>query len=273
MSAPLKSSRSTTSPVPEPPACGPAAVATVPAKIVTKPSANSAHTARATAASAARSPRCQAGRARHTSTPGGDDHHHREHQVGHHPARGEAVEHGQPAHHRLAEDAEREQPAEDRQVAPERAARERQHERGDRADADHAGQQPVAELDVGVGAELGREPPVLVAVGPVRAAEPGARDAHGRAREDDQHQRPERHGGDPEVLLRGEADPLHASAIVAAAPLNRRGRRPWSPPARRPARATGPRAASGAMRSSERAPAGAFSAGRVRARRRRAGGA
>ena len=177
-------------------------------------------------------------RAPHQHAPG-DDHHHREDQVGHHPPGGEAVEDRQPAHHGLAEDAEREQPAEDRQVAPERAARERQQERRHRADADHAGQQPVAELDVGVGPELGREPPVLVAVGPVRAPEPRAGDAHGRAGEDDQHQGPERDGGDPEVLPRGEADPLHASAIVAAARLTRRGRRPSSPRGRRPARATG----------------------------------
>ena len=42
---PLKYSRETTSPVPAPPAWGPAAVAAVPAKIVTAPSGSSPRTA------------------------------------------------------------------------------------------------------------------------------------------------------------------------------------------------------------------------------------
>ena len=190
VSAPLKSSRSTMSPVPEPPACGPAAVATVPAAIVTKPSANSAHTARATPSRRRARPASHAGRARQNSTHAGHDHHHREDQVGHHPAGREAVEHGQPAHHGLAE---RRRAA----AAPPSSARSRRNGRRAKAstnaatarDPDDAGQQPVAELDVGVGAELGRQAPVLVAVGPVRAAEAGAGDAHGRAGEDDQHER------------------------------------------------------------------------------------
>src|SRR4051794_14211009 len=49
---PRKSKRWTMSPVPAPPACGPAAVAAVPAKIVTAPSANIVHTARAVVRSA-----------------------------------------------------------------------------------------------------------------------------------------------------------------------------------------------------------------------------
>src|SRR3954468_8328168 len=65
---PRKSKRCTTSPVPEPPACGPAAVAAVPAKIVTAPSTNIAHTARAVVRSAVGgSSGPNAGRARQAS--------------------------------------------------------------------------------------------------------------------------------------------------------------------------------------------------------------
>ncbi len=156
-------------------------------------------------------PACHAGRARHDERAGGDEDHHRQREVGHHPARREPVEHGQPAHHGLAEHAGRQQRGEQREVAAERPAREREHEGRDRADPDDAREHPVAELDVGVRSQLRREPPVLVAVGPVRAAEAGARDPHGRAGEDDQHERAHRDARDEEVLLRRQGDPADAA--------------------------------------------------------------
>ena len=74
------------------------------------------------------------------------------------------------------------------------------------------------ELDVGVRAELGREAPLLVAVGPVRAAEPRAGDAHGGPGEDDQHERAHGEARHEEVLLGRELDASEALA---------HGRRPF----------------------------------------------
>ena len=65
----------------------------------------------------------------------------------------------------------------------------------------------MAKLDPGVAVELGHKAAVLVAVRPVRAAEPGAGDADGGAGEDDQRERDERYRRDDEVLLRVESQP------------------------------------------------------------------
>ena len=66
-------------------------------------------------------------------------------------------------------------------------AEEGEHGGGDHGEADEAGQQPVAVLDHRVGVE--RRHRAAVALGPVRAAEPGAGQPHSGAGEDDQRQR------------------------------------------------------------------------------------
>ena len=111
-------------------------------------------------------------------------------------------------------DAERQQHAEPREVAAERPAAEGERARGDRGEPDEAGEQAVAVLDPGVGLERRRH--AAVALGPVRAAEPGAGEPHRRAREDDQRQRDERELGDALVGARGERrETAHALRIVA----------------------------------------------------------
>ena len=91
------------------------------------------------------------------------------------------------------------------------------------------GEHAVAELDVGVRAELGRQAPVLVAVGPVRAAQPRAGHADGRAGEDDQHQRAHGDGRHEEVLLRGEGDAFEAAHAATILTIRRRGAAEWLP--------------------------------------------
>ena len=113
-------------------------------------------------------------------------------------------------------DAERQQHADQREVAPERAAAEREQPGRGGDEADEAGQHPVAELDHGVRLERRRD--LAVALRPVRAAEAGAREAHGGAGEDDQRQEDERQLGDLAVLARGEGqagEAAHAALIVA----------------------------------------------------------
>jgi hypothetical protein len=86
--------------------------------------------------------------------------------VAHHVARCQAVPDGEAAEDRLGHDSEREQHAEDREIAPERPAEEREQARRGGREADEARQHPVAELDQRVAVRLGDEAPVLVAVGP-----------------------------------------------------------------------------------------------------------
>ena len=202
VSLPLHSSRSIVSPVPPPPACGPAAVATVPKKIVSAPSASSPRTAHTPRRSSdarplprlvARAPRERDGR---------DEDQHREREVAHHEAGREVVADGEAAEHRLADDAEREQHAEHREVAAERPPPERERARGDRGQPDEAGDHAVAVLDPRV--RLERRGDAAVALRPVRAPEPGAGQPHRRAGEDDQREGRERDLRDALVGARGE---------------------------------------------------------------------
>ena len=132
---------------------------------------------------------------------GGDEDGHRQQVVPHDPAGSEAVEHGQPTHDGLADDAQREQHAQDCEVAPERHPEEGQQARGDGRQGHEAGEHPIAELDPRVGVEFGDETAVGVALRPVRTAEARPGDAHGGPGEDDHGQRGERDGGDHEVAL------------------------------------------------------------------------
>ena len=75
---------------------------------------------------------------------------------------------------------------------------------GDHGEADEAGQDPVAELDHGVGFE--RRCRAAVALGPVRAAEAGAGQAHAGAGQHDQRQRPEGDQRDGGVELWRDAE-------------------------------------------------------------------
>ena len=98
----------------------------------------------------------------------------------------EPVDHGQPAHHGLPEHARAAAAA--RSSARSRRNGRRRHaqnRRGQARDRDHARHHAVGELDDPVRVQLGREPRA-VAARPVRAAEAGARQPHGRAGEDDQ---------------------------------------------------------------------------------------
>jgi hypothetical protein len=126
--------------------------------------------------------------------------------VPHHPARRQSVEHGQPTHHRLPDDAERQQHAEDRQIPAEGHAEEGQQAGGDGRQRHEAREHAIAELDPRMRVELGHEPAVLVALRPVRTPEPRPRDAHRRAGEDDQRQRDEGDRRDEEVALGDDAE-------------------------------------------------------------------
>ena len=87
----------------------------------------------------------------------------------HHKARREVLADRETAQHGLRDDAERQQAGEDREVAPERPARERKHGNDSRDHADKPGQRPVAELDQRVALE--RRIDAAVAPRPGRAAE------------------------------------------------------------------------------------------------------
>ena len=86
---------------------------------------------------------------------GGDQDQHREPEVGHHEAGSEVVAHGEAAEHGLGDDADREQHAEQRQVAPVGTPPEGQRAGGHGDQADDAGQQAVAVLDDRVGVRAG----------------------------------------------------------------------------------------------------------------------
>ena len=133
---------------------------------------------------------------------GGHEDQHRERVVAHDEAGREVVADREAAEHGLADDAQRQQHADPREVAAERPPPERQRARRDGGEPDEAGDQPVAVLDPGVRLERRRD--AAVALGPVRAAEPGAGQADRRAREDDQRQRDERDLGDALVGAGGE---------------------------------------------------------------------
>ena len=100
-----------------------------------------------------------------------------------------------------------------REVAAERPPAPRERARGDRGEPDEAREQPVAVLDPGVRLERRRD--AAVALGPVRAAEPGAGQAHRGAGEDDQRERAERDLGDALVGARGEQSGGGARSMLA----------------------------------------------------------
>ena len=135
---------------------------------------------------------------------GGVEQQHREDEVAHHQAGGEVVPDDLAAEDRLADHAEWQQCTEQRQVPAEGPAKPGEDAGGDHDEADEAGQDPVAELDHGVGVE--RRHGLAVALGPVRAAEAGAGQAHAGAGQHDQRERPERDQGDGGVELRRDAE-------------------------------------------------------------------
>ena len=117
---------------------------------------------------------------------------------------------------------------------------------GDHGEADEAGEDAVAVLDHRVGIERGDR--LAVALGPVRAAEAGAGEAHARAGEDDQRERSEGDEGHLGVEVRRDLEavcqanrtvrhhasglPLMRSAYVVSSP-------PWPPRAWRLCRRRG----------------------------------
>ena len=234
------------SPVPPPPACGPAAVATVPKKIVSAPSPSSApHRPHAEAVERARPlPRLVARAPRERDRR--DEDQHREREVPHHEAGREVVADREAAEHRLADDAEREQHAEHREVAPERPPPERERARGHRGEPDDAGDHAVAVLDPRV--RLERRGDAAVALRPVRAPEAGAGQPHRRAGEDDQREGREGDLRDALVGPGGELGDAHerqASPPSAASASRRRSGHGYTSSRRRgppAAAATRPRA-------------------------------
>ena len=129
---------------------------------------------------------------------------HRQEEVAHHQIRVEVVAHHEAAEHRLPHHAQRKEHAEDRQVAAIGAAHEREAGGRDHDDAHEPGDHPVAELDHRV--ELQRRDRAAVALGPVRAAEARAGEAHGRARQHDHRQRAHGHDRHPLVELGRDRD-------------------------------------------------------------------
>jgi hypothetical protein len=106
----------------------------------------------------------------------------------------------QGAEDRLPDHPQWQQGAEQRQMPAVGAAEEGQDAGRDYRKADEPGQQPVAVLDHRVGVEWGHR--AAVALGPVRAAEPGAGQANPGPGEDDQGQCRKRDRGDLRVALR-----------------------------------------------------------------------
>ena len=154
---------------------------------------------------------------------GGVEQHHREDEVGHHQAGGEVVLDDEGAEDRLADHAERQQRAEQSQVPAIGPAEEGEDAGGDHGEADEPGQQPVAVLDHRVRFERRRA--AAVAFGPVRAAEPGAGQAHGGAGEHDQRQRGEGDRGDLGVAPGGDLE-----AVSEALPHRQHDRSGPGPP-------------------------------------------
>jgi hypothetical protein len=70
--------------------------------------------------------------------------------VAHDPPRREAIEHGQAAHDRLADDAERQQRSEDGEVTPEGPAEVCESPGRDRGAGHEPREHPIPELDPGV---------------------------------------------------------------------------------------------------------------------------
>ena len=226
VSAPRHSRRSISSPVPAPPACGPAAVAAVPTKIVTAPSGSSAaHRPRRQAVAVARGRSPGSQRARQASATAGDEDEHREHVVPHDEAGREVVAHGEAAEHGLRRPrrAAAAAPISARSRRNGRAAEGASRPAADRGEADEARQQAVAELDHGVRLERRQRP--CRALRPVGQPRPEPVSAHRRAGEHDQRQEDERDLRDVPVLQGREraAQAGHGSGRVARLP---RGRRP-----------------------------------------------
>ena len=146
-----------TSPVPAPPACGPAAVAAVPAKIVTAPTGEQR---RARPAPRAGRPRARALARLAVRAPvqrdGRDEDQHRQHVVAHDEAGREVVDDRQAAEHRLRDDAERQQQRRARRGRGGTAGgKNASSARGDAAKPTKPDQHAVAELDDAVRVELG----------------------------------------------------------------------------------------------------------------------
>ena len=135
----------------------------------------------------------------------GHEQQHREQEVADHPARLQPVPDRHPAQHGLREHAERQQQRDEREIAPERPPAPGEQRRGQARQPDDPGQHPVAELDQGMRRELGREARARAAR-PVRAAEPGSREPHGGAGEDDQRADDERRERDVEVRAGGDGE-------------------------------------------------------------------
>ena len=190
-----------------------------------------------------------------------DDHRHRERdqreqEVAHHDQRVQLEQDGDPAEHPLGEHGERQ-----RDGAPEEPARHagdaEGRDRGDqRREADDEARDAVPELDVGV-VVLGRQER-LAAARPVLAAQPGAREADGGARHDDEEERGEGRVGEP--LEGRRRDRERAQALRARAGLHQETRTPLpattrpTPARKRPSAAklaasTGPLAAGRVKRS------------------------
>ena len=133
---------------------------------------------------------------------GDDEDQHRETEVAHHEAGREVVADGESAEDRLAEHPDRQQDAEDREIAAEGTAPERQHASGEGDQPHQPGDQPVAVLDDRVG--LQRRHGLAVALRPVRTSKAGAGEAHGGAGEHDHGECGQRHHAHAGVRAGGD---------------------------------------------------------------------
>ena len=201
----------------------------MPARIVSWPSGISARTAQTPSRSLGAAPLPGLVARAPGEGEGGVEQQHREDEVAHHQARRQVVLDDQGAEDRLADHAQRQQRPEERQVPAERAAEPGEDAGGDHGEADEAGEQAVAVLDHRVGVE--RRHGAAVALGPVRAAEPGAGEAHGGAGQHDQRQRREGDEGDLGVELRRDVEAVfrRARIVPSMMPAAR-----WAAPAQPP---------------------------------------
>src|SRR5579883_188291 len=147
----------------------------------------------------------------------GRHHGHRQGEVRHDEVRVELRVDHDPAEDGLAQHPGDKPGGQPGEIAPVRAPPQGAEQRGDQDDGQRHGHETVPELDQRVVGELGGEP-VLVARGPVGAAEARSAQAHGGARRDDEHDG--RQGGDgqaPEGLLADGGQLQGASTGSAAA--------------------------------------------------------
>jgi hypothetical protein len=113
---------------------------------------------------------------------------------------------GQRAERRLGDQEQREERRDPRQVAAARATAERGNPDADPDDAHQPAEHAVGVLDDRVDVR-GRERAAM-ALGPVRAPEAGARQAHAGTRDHDDHQQPEREPCELRESLRGDREAL-----------------------------------------------------------------